>query len=105
LTRSRTEAAAHDDEHYPTGLDVCPNKMGAGYVGAAPDLPVIAASITSCRSSCSSSARTSRAAWGRGPVVRLLARVAVTAQAHRGLSVRPADYRARRYRGAHDDNP
>ena len=41
---------------------------------------------------------------GQGPVVLLLARVAVTAQAHRGLSVRPADYRARRYRGAHDDN-
>jgi hypothetical protein len=38
---------------------------------------------------------------GQGPVVLLLARVAVTAQAHRGLSVRPADYRARRYRGAH----
>jgi len=38
---------------------------------------------------------------GQGPVVRLLARVAVTAQAHCGLSVRPADYRARRYRGAH----
>jgi hypothetical protein len=30
-------------------------------VGAAPDVPVVAASITSCRSSCSSSARTSRA--------------------------------------------
>jgi hypothetical protein len=38
---------------------------------------------------------------GQGPVVLLLARVAVTAQAHRGLSVRPADYQARRYRGAH----
>jgi RNA polymerase sigma-B factor len=33
LTSSRTEAAAHDDEHYPTGLYVCPNKMSGSGCG------------------------------------------------------------------------